>query len=551
MLTANELDEFLTQEDAPQVVGMIDDRPMALRLDDYRKSSKWKLVGSDDETESKSKIYDSYTDRGPPEKFKLKDSYSQKRNKHSDSDASPPRKSNVEKKYLYRSHEFDKNVSHRNRDRCTSSDTSPPRRKRSPDSDASPPRQNRKRTPDSDESPIRKKSYFESNSILSRKSQRNPNSDVSPPRRHKKDSDSDTSPPRKRKSIDTNLSYRSRNRNADNDGSPPRRHRSPGSDQIPYRKNKNSDLSPVRKKYKDVSPSRKKYIDNSPTRRKVETNKPRKSRWGDSSPPRYRRTSNSPKRNMDFESKHRSPERNKYRDYDRNRDRKSGNSNKNYDKIKERDSEPSTSKMEKTLDGKTAGLQNARDLKQETIAFKQREDELFKKMSEDVSGQNAAPIIRDRKTGKKRDFEKEAMEEFAKIKKQQEQKEKYDKWGKGLKQVDDLKEKIEADLHEMNKPLARYADDEDLEKYLKEQEREGDPMLAYIRKKKKKEAVNEGRPQKPVYEGEFMPNRFGVPPGHRWDGVDRSNGYEKQWFAKENAKKAVEEEIYKWSTEDM
>lgn len=48
-----------------------------------------------------------------------------------------------------------------------------------------------------------------------------------------------------------------------------------------------------------------------------------------------------------------------------------------------------------------------------------------------------------------------------------------------------------------------------------------------------------------------MPNRFGVPPGHRWDGVDRSNGYENRWFTKENAKKAVEEEIYKWSTEDM
>lgn len=56
---------------------------------------------------------------------------------------------------------------------------------------------------------------------------------------------------------------------------------------------------------------------------------------------------------------------------------------------------------------------------------------------------------------------------------------------------------------------------------------------------------------KPQYEGEFMPNRFGIPPGHRWDGVDRSNGYEKQWFTVQNSKKAVEEEVYKWSTEDM
>lgn len=56
---------------------------------------------------------------------------------------------------------------------------------------------------------------------------------------------------------------------------------------------------------------------------------------------------------------------------------------------------------------------------------------------------------------------------------------------------------------------------------------------------------------KPQYEGEFMPNRFGIRPGYRWDGVDRSNGYEKKWFQVQNAKHAQQEEVYKWSTEDM
>jgi len=36
----------------------------------------------------------------------------------------------------------------------------------------------------------------------------------------------------------------------------------------------------------------------------------------------------------------------------------------------------------------------------------------------------------------------------------------------------------------MSKPLARYADDEDLDQHLRDQEREGDPMLEYIRSKK-------------------------------------------------------------------
>ena len=53
-----------------------------------------------------------------------------------------------------------------------------------------------------------------------------------------------------------------------------------------------------------------------------------------------------------------------------------------------------------------------------------------------------------------------------------------------LKQVEEQKENLQQALHEMSKPLARYANDDDLEQHLREQEREGDPMLAYIRSKK-------------------------------------------------------------------
>jgi len=53
-----------------------------------------------------------------------------------------------------------------------------------------------------------------------------------------------------------------------------------------------------------------------------------------------------------------------------------------------------------------------------------------------------------------------------------------------IKQVEIAKEKHENDLHEMQKPLARYADDSDLEKLLKSKIRDGDPMLEYIAKNK-------------------------------------------------------------------
>ena len=45
---------------------------------------------------------------------------------------------------------------------------------------------------------------------------------------------------------------------------------------------------------------------------------------------------------------------------------------------------------------------------------------------------------------------------------------------------------VAAALQEVAKPLTRYQDDEDLDNMLKEQEREGDPMLAFLKKKKSK-----------------------------------------------------------------
>ena len=55
-----------------------------------------------------------------------------------------------------------------------------------------------------------------------------------------------------------------------------------------------------------------------------------------------------------------------------------------------------------------------------------------------------------------------------------------------LKQLDEFKKKVENEWHEMAKPLARYKGDEDLDEMLKQQEREEDPMLAFIKKSKEK-----------------------------------------------------------------
>jgi pre-mRNA-splicing factor CWC26 len=121
-------------------------------------------------------------------------------------------------------------------------------------------------------------------------------------------------------------------------------------------------------------------------------------------------------------------------------------------------------------------------------------------------------------------------------------------WGKGMVQKKLRAEKLESDVYEAQKPLARYIDDTDLDKMMREQEREDDPMLQYIKKSIDKESGVE----KKEYKGPApAPNRFKIKPGYRWDGVDRSNGFEKKYFESLSQKKAFDVERYKWSVEDL
>ncbi|XP_036775714.2 BUD13 homolog isoform X3 [Manis pentadactyla] len=185
------------------------------------------------------------------------------------------------------------------------------------------------------------------------------------------------------------------------------------------------------------------------------------------------------------------------------------------------------------------------DIQQEQQELKKRDQEI----AFEDEFQFAETIFRD-KSGRKRNLKLERLEQRRKAEKDSERDELYAQWGKGLAQSRLQQQNVEDAIKEMQKPLARYIDDEDLDRMLREQEREGDPMANFIKKNKAKE--NKNKKVSPRYSGPAPPpNRFNIWPGYRWDGVDRSNGFEQKRFARLASKKAVEELAYKWSVEDM
>ena len=302
----------------------------------------------------------------------------------------------------------------------------------------------------------------------------------------------------------TNARQGSRRHDSDSDASPPRKHQKSDSDASPPRRRHDSDASP---------PRRRCDSDASPPRRRKESD-------SDASPPRKHQKSDS-----DASPPRRKP---------------------NLSPIRIKPDPDGPSKRTTTLDGKKAGLQTGFALHQEMKELQKKQKEAFRKMDESLTGQNAITAVR---ASKKRQMEAKIEEEKVKQEKLAKLEAVYSKWNKGLKQGQDQSEKLVQDLYEMTKPMARFAADEDLDEHLRVQMHDGDPMAQYLSKKKVQKS---GKPARPVYRGPAdNPNRFSILPGYRWDGVDRSNGFEKKYYEIQNKGVAIQEDAYKWSVSDM
>jgi pre-mRNA-splicing factor CWC26 len=89
---------------------------------------------------------------------------------------------------------------------------------------------------------------------------------------------------------------------------------------------------------------------------------------------------------------------------------------------------------------------------------------------------------------------------------------------------------------------------------MRQQEKFGDPMKLF---KKQGDNLNVNKKfgtrnfYLPRCRFTAPPNRFGIEPGYKWDGVDRSNGFEARYLQGKNLRKAREDEYHALRTEDM
>lgn len=160
------------------------------------------------------------------------------------------------------------------------------------------------------------------------------------------------------------------------------------------------------------------------------------------------------------------------------------------------------------------------------------EAEMVKQLGE--AGPSNETVYRDA-SGRRIDILSVRAEARQKERKEAEEREKMHRdLNRGLVQ----KQKSTRNLQEEDVKYTRNVDDADRNNEMKNKvDSFHDPAASFLTKKSKRKGASTGDTSvtgRRLYQGHFAPNRFGIVPGHRWDGVDRSNGFEDLWFKKQN-----------------
>ncbi|KAJ1331706.1 pre-mRNA-splicing factor CWC26 [Microdochium nivale] len=207
-------------------------------------------------------------------------------------------------------------------------------------------------------------------------------------------------------------------------------------------------------------------------------------------------------------------------------------------------------------DGTYAGLQSAASVSAQLEKRKAKERAEFDKLRK--THKEAETVYRDA-TGRRVDLEWKRAEVRREAAAAKDKEAAAQKALRGEVQEEERRARREALDDAKLMGVARHADDDEMNREMKEKARWGDTMAEFIEPKAgggggggggaagKSGKRIKGRP---VYQGAGAPNRYGIRPGYRWDGVDRSNGFEAERFKAINRRERNKGLEYSWQMDE-
>ncbi|KAF4995439.1 hypothetical protein FGRMN_5120 [Fusarium graminum] len=201
----------------------------------------------------------------------------------------------------------------------------------------------------------------------------------------------------------------------------------------------------------------------------------------------------------------------------------------------------------KMSDGTHAGLQSAATVSAQLKRRQKEEREEFERHRK--SAKEEETVYRDA-TGRRIDISMKRAE-ARRAAADAEEKERLAKEAlKGDIQLEEARKRREKLQDAKLMAFARTADDEEMNEELKGKDRWNDPMMQFMSEKDTGKGQGKKSKRKPVYAGAAPPNRYGIKPGYRWDGVDRGNGFEAERFKAINRRERNKGLDYSWQMDE-
>lgn len=194
--------------------------------------------------------------------------------------------------------------------------------------------------------------------------------------------------------------------------------------------------------------------------------------------------------------------------------------------------------------GLRAGMISGKELKEEAAKVRDQRRAALAAAPDHETGKGADTVYRSRAGGKINREEWVEQQQKKRKKRLSEYPEQHLEWGGGLKQQSNAEEQKAESARVAAQPFARYEPEADAIQALQDRQAWHDPMSKFDADEA---ASSSAAPavKKPKCPHPPWPNRFNIPPGYRWDGAVRGNGYEKRWLEAQNQRAFRKTEQYK------